>query len=105
MRLPVTPGSYEPGSMERSGKRKGSTPREPRVRVQRCTQCLACWIFCPDSAVMVAGSAVEINVEPCKGCGVGSFALSLTIVLSLLQLGRPWLGREPSPQPTRRVSH
>ncbi|MHB0871028.1 MAG: 4Fe-4S binding protein [Chloroflexota bacterium] len=69
MRLPITPGSYEPGSMALGGK-KGSVPLKPRVEAGKCTQCLACWIFCPDSAVSVAGEAVAIELDHCKGCGI-----------------------------------
>jgi len=69
MRLPVTPGSYEPGSMARGGKKQG-LPAVPRVDAERCTQCLACWIFCPDSAVVVSDSAVGVVLEHCKGCGI-----------------------------------
>ena len=70
MRLPITPGSYEPGSMERASKQRGALQSEPRVQTERCTQCLACWIFCPDSAVMIARNAVEVNMALCKGCGI-----------------------------------
>ncbi len=69
MRLPITPGSYEPGSMARGGK-KGELSRIPRVEAGKCTQCLACWIFCPDSAVVVTGKVVEIGLDHCKGCGI-----------------------------------
>jgi pyruvate ferredoxin oxidoreductase delta subunit len=37
----------------------------------RCTQCLLCWIVCPDSAINVAGEKVTtFNLDHCKGCGV-----------------------------------
>lgn len=37
----------------------------------RCTQCLMCWIMCPDSAVNVADEKVTtFNLKHCKGCGI-----------------------------------
>ncbi len=69
MRLPITPGSYEPGSMAQSG-RKGKVSSQPRVEAGKCTQCLACWIFCPDSAVEVTAKAIQVKLDHCKGCGI-----------------------------------
>lgn len=70
MRLPLTPGSYEPGSMADGVKRGNSISSIPKIVLEKCTQCLVCWVFCPDSAVAIAGQAVEINVDFCKGCGI-----------------------------------
>ena len=37
----------------------------------RCTQCLMCWIMCPDWAVNVADEKVTtFNLKHCKGCGI-----------------------------------
>ena len=37
----------------------------------KCTDCMICWIFCPDSAVQVSKSqVVDIDLEHCKGCGI-----------------------------------
>ena len=37
----------------------------------KCTQCLFCWVYCPDSAVNVADEKVtEFNYDHCKGCGI-----------------------------------
>ncbi len=36
-----------------------------------CINCMFCWIYCPDSAVMVAdGKMTGIDYRYCKGCGV-----------------------------------
>ncbi len=69
MRLPITPGSYEPGSMAQNAK-PGSVSSKPRVDASRCTHCLACWIFCPDSAIGITGAAIEVKLDHCKGCGI-----------------------------------
>lgn len=37
----------------------------------KCTQCLLCWIVCPDSSINVAGEKVTtFDLDHCKGCGV-----------------------------------
>lgn len=36
-----------------------------------CTQCLLCWIVCPDSSINVAGEKVtSFDLDHCKGCGI-----------------------------------
>ena len=36
-----------------------------------CTQCLLCWVFCPDTSVMVADEKVyDFDYDHCKGCGI-----------------------------------
>jgi len=38
---------------------------------EKCTNCLLCWIHCPDSAILVEdGKVVGIDLEHCKGCGL-----------------------------------
>lgn len=38
---------------------------------EKCTNCLICWIYCPDSALLVEnGKIKEIDLEHCKGCGI-----------------------------------
>lgn len=36
-----------------------------------CTNCMLCWIACPDSSIKVADQAMTgIDWDHCKGCGV-----------------------------------
>lgn len=36
-----------------------------------CSQCLLCWMNCPDASVLVKeGKVVGIDYEHCKGCGI-----------------------------------
>jgi 2-oxoacid:acceptor oxidoreductase delta subunit (pyruvate/2-ketoisovalerate family) len=43
----------------------------PVVDAEKCTQCLTCWIACPDACIAPsADGAVEINLKYCKGCGI-----------------------------------
>jgi len=37
----------------------------------KCTQCLLCWVFCPDTSAMVKDQKVyDFDLEHCKGCGI-----------------------------------
>ncbi|NTW29430.1 MAG: 4Fe-4S binding protein [Coriobacteriia bacterium] len=37
----------------------------------KCTQCLICWIYCPDSSVVLNdGKVVSFDLDHCKGCGI-----------------------------------
>ncbi|GAF85009.1 unnamed protein product, partial [marine sediment metagenome] len=37
----------------------------------RCIHCLRCWIFCPDSAIIVKNEkVVGVDFKHCKGCGI-----------------------------------
>jgi len=37
----------------------------------KCINCLICWIYCPDSAIMVEGGKMTgIDLDHCKGCGI-----------------------------------
>jgi len=38
---------------------------------KKCTQCLLCWIVCPDSSINVAEEKVTtFDLDHCKGCGI-----------------------------------
>ncbi|MDA7857955.1 4Fe-4S binding protein [bacterium] len=38
---------------------------------EKCTDCLFCWIYCPDSAVIVEDGKIKaIDYDHCKGCGI-----------------------------------
>jgi pyruvate ferredoxin oxidoreductase delta subunit len=38
---------------------------------KKCTDCLQCWIMCPDGAIKVKdGKVVGIDYDYCKGCGI-----------------------------------
>jgi len=38
---------------------------------ENCIQCLFCWIYCPDMAVVVReGKRAEYDYDYCKGCGI-----------------------------------
>lgn len=38
---------------------------------EACTNCMMCWIVCPDSSIVVADEKMTgIDYDHCKGCGV-----------------------------------
>lgn len=38
---------------------------------EKCINCLFCWIYCPDSAIIVQDWKVQgIDYAHCKGCGI-----------------------------------
>ena len=43
----------------------------PVTDLDKCVHCLFCWVYCPDSAVIVKdGKKVGTNLQHCKGCGI-----------------------------------
>lgn len=38
---------------------------------ENCIQCLFCWVYCPDSSVIVKdGQMTGFDYKHCKGCGI-----------------------------------
>lgn len=45
----------------------------PTWHPERCIQCLFCWIYCPDSSILVKDQKMTgIDYQHCKGCGICS---------------------------------
>jgi len=67
--LPMGAVVLEPGS---SLKYKTGDWRafRPLVENEKCVNCLFCWIYCPDAAIVRKEKWVEINYDYCKGCGI-----------------------------------
>jgi 2-oxoacid:acceptor oxidoreductase delta subunit (pyruvate/2-ketoisovalerate family) len=43
----------------------------PVLDPKKCTNCLICWIFCPDSSIRVVdGKHAGFDLAHCKGCGI-----------------------------------
>lgn len=53
-----------------SGKTGMWRTEKPVLDKERCTNCLLCWVFCPEGAIYRTEDKVEIDYEYCKGCGV-----------------------------------
>jgi 2-oxoacid:acceptor oxidoreductase delta subunit (pyruvate/2-ketoisovalerate family) len=44
---------------------------KPVIERYQCTNCLICWIYCPEPAIYRdADGLVQIDYEHCKGCGI-----------------------------------
>jgi 2-oxoacid:acceptor oxidoreductase delta subunit (pyruvate/2-ketoisovalerate family) len=47
------------------------TGLRPEVELARCVDCLLCWLYCPDSAVVLEGTAFAgFDLDHCKGCEI-----------------------------------
>jgi pyruvate ferredoxin oxidoreductase delta subunit len=45
--------------------------QRPVLDKEKCSNCLFCWIYCPDSAIQVKDGKIEgFDLEHCKGCGI-----------------------------------
>lgn len=45
------------------------TTGRPVLELERCVNCLLCWLYCPDSAVELDGTTLAgIDYDHCKGC-------------------------------------
>ena len=43
----------------------------PVLIPEKCIHCLTCWIYCPDSAVIIKdGKMIGFDYEHCKGCAI-----------------------------------
>ncbi len=49
----------------------GWRTQRPAFDPSLCTNCLICWISCPDSSIMLdEGKVIGIDEMHCKGCGI-----------------------------------
>jgi 2-oxoacid:acceptor oxidoreductase delta subunit (pyruvate/2-ketoisovalerate family) len=45
------------------------TGLKPAVDLDTCVDCLLCWLYCPDSAIVLDGVAFAgVDLDYCKGC-------------------------------------
>ncbi|MCX6640969.1 MAG: ferredoxin [bacterium] len=46
---------------------------KPVFNAEICIQCFFCWVYCPDSSILVKdGKVVDIDYVHCKGCAICS---------------------------------
>ena len=68
--LPEAGLIIEPGSAAKY-KTGSWRSRRPIWDKDKCTSCLTCWIYCPDSSILIENQKVMgINLDYCKGCGI-----------------------------------
>lgn len=53
---------------------------KPLVDKEKCSNCLLCWIYCPDSAISRREKWVEVNYDYCKGCGICARECPLKVI-------------------------
>lgn len=47
------------------------TGLRPEVDLNLCVDCLLCWVYCPDSAIVLDGTRfVGFDHDHCKGCEI-----------------------------------
>jgi 2-oxoacid:acceptor oxidoreductase delta subunit (pyruvate/2-ketoisovalerate family) len=62
-------GMVQPGTAERTRTGGWRTGLRPEVDLSACVDCLLCWLYCPDSAIVLDGEAFAgFDLEVCKGC-------------------------------------
>jgi len=60
----------EPGSSEsfHTGDWRSMVPILDK---SKCIDCLACWVYCPDSSIIVENGKIKgAKLSHCKGCGI-----------------------------------
>jgi 2-oxoacid:acceptor oxidoreductase delta subunit (pyruvate/2-ketoisovalerate family) len=41
----------------------------PELTLAKCVDCLLCWVYCPDAAIVLDGEAIDyVDLDFCKGC-------------------------------------
>lgn len=64
-------GPVIPGGTSREFKTGSWRQDRPVLDLEKCTQCMLCWLYCPDSSILAAdGKITGIDLEYCKGCGI-----------------------------------
>jgi len=60
--VPATADAYETG---------GWRSLRPVLDPEKCVHCFTCFIYCPDSAIIVTAEKMRgFNLRHCKGCGI-----------------------------------
>lgn len=45
--------------------------RRPVWDKEKCKHCLFCWVYCPDSSILIKDKKmIRIDYDYCKGCGI-----------------------------------
>ena len=62
-------GAVSPTGVAPSRTGGWRTGLKPEVDLAACVDCLLCWLYCPDSAIVLdRGHFTGIDLEVCKGC-------------------------------------
>jgi 2-oxoacid:acceptor oxidoreductase delta subunit (pyruvate/2-ketoisovalerate family) len=64
-------GAVRPGDAVQPRTGGWRTGVKPSVDLSTCVNCLLCWLYCPDSAVVLDGEAFAgFDYDHCKGCEI-----------------------------------
>ncbi|HDI12504.1 MAG: hypothetical protein DRN83_03130 [Hadesarchaea archaeon] len=66
----LLPGAVimDPGSTEQNETGSWRSMR-PVTDYEKCTSCMSCWLYCPDSAISCE-KPPKVDYRYCKGCGI-----------------------------------
>jgi len=68
--LPVA-GIVRPADAPRPATGGWRTGEAPVADLSRCVNCLLCWLYCPDSAIVLEGETFTgFDLDYCKGCAI-----------------------------------
>jgi 2-oxoacid:acceptor oxidoreductase delta subunit (pyruvate/2-ketoisovalerate family) len=68
--LPIA-GAVRPGEAPRPATGGWRTGEKPAVELAKCVNCLLCWLYCPDSAILLEGETFTgFDLDYCKGCAI-----------------------------------
>ena len=68
--MPIGAVIPEPGSSEKYNTGEWRAWR-PVFEAEKCVNCMLCWVFCPDSCILVKEEKmVGVDYDHCKGCGI-----------------------------------
>ncbi len=45
----------------------------PVIDADKCTNCLRCWVLCPEGVIDKSSEQLEIDYDYCKGCGICAY--------------------------------
>ncbi len=64
-------GAVLPTETERTRTGGWRTGLKPDVELGKCINCLLCWLYCPDAAVVLEDTAFAgFDYDVCKGCEI-----------------------------------
>jgi len=62
------------GGTAKDFKTGGWRSKRPVLLPDKCINCLTCWAYCPDAAVIVKdGKVAGFDYDHCKGCGICAY--------------------------------
>jgi 2-oxoacid:acceptor oxidoreductase delta subunit (pyruvate/2-ketoisovalerate family) len=64
-------GTVFPAETEQPRTGGWRTGLRPDVELAKCVDCLLCWLYCPDSAIVLDRTAFAgFDYDVCKGCEI-----------------------------------